>query len=140
MMTPPARFCNCPLNAIPTARPIEANTAARLTLFTPKMLMMAMPTAIYNSAMTMELMRDTATPPKWRRFIMFLINLAIPLMTHRATKKKMSASNTRMPKLMRPSFQLSSKDKNLCSLICIGFAIPETISFVGLSLLVTSIK
>ena len=43
MMTPPAKFCSCPLSAIPTAKPIEAKTAAKDTDLTPRMLAKMIP-------------------------------------------------------------------------------------------------
>ena len=38
MISPPARFCKLPLNAIPTATPADASNAANEVVFTPNAL------------------------------------------------------------------------------------------------------
>jgi hypothetical protein len=50
--TPPAKFCNVPLNAIPIAKPAEANIARNDEVFTPKVWIIAKISIISNKALT----------------------------------------------------------------------------------------
>ena len=107
MMTPPARFCSWPLRAIPTARPIEARTAAKDTDFTPSTPAKKRKRAMYSIAVKTESRSETATPSILRRRRIPLKIFFRRVMTTLPSQKRTSTRMTRSPKLI-PALSHSS--------------------------------
>ena len=98
IITPPAKFCKVPLNAMPMANPAEASNATNELVLIPKMPMMAMMRKNVSSTDTKLIRKELSDGSILRRVITLVKAFLISLITQRPSSSTTMAATNLMPK------------------------------------------